>query len=608
MSQENNVQEMLQETVESLKIRLSQLHPDKAQMVLLVTIAKRKYMKASQEYFEAAEEWQTAEDSVTETVSAPKLDATLEEKEKQEKIDSQYTAAERELLNTRQHLISNYRILCGMDNNNRRAEGPIKLPRLPKFSNGEEDSENNMTDVVEWFNNVESILKSNRIPISDWFNSILSSLNSTDRHHASLHFGRTAVTIKSEEEWTSIFKGPFIDYAGGDFHELDSYEQLLVGGAAIFNKDRQPKALINWFNNILVRLHIAGEDRNQMVIVVAFLLALPPGLRGKVRNQLALVRPKKEEMFRDLEVAMEWTRKLANNYEVIKRPLVREERDPQPVLKRQRQQEDSKLCRHCLKDGKRVEWSYTHAQSAHQGSQRDRYTPSREHNALEDLESLDLIKEVNGIDSLGKIHEFYSLDKDHQFYVSDEQSKLAVCTPVTINGHHANALVDTGAKAGNGREIYVDEEFARQIHLEICPTAEKFSRGGVIDQTIGMAMGSLANGTSVFTDMKFIIVASLRYPVILGRNVHSLMGFKLVGLPVKLPGEETSLEQLELPEEDDTILPRQGLEDLPDDIRSALLENASIDPLSHCTHPLAILSFVAKEETLCQAGELSRSR
>jgi actin-like ATPase involved in cell morphogenesis len=86
---------------------------------------------------------------------------------------------------------------------------------------------------------------------------------------------------------------------------------------------------------------------------------------------------------------------------------------------------------------------------------------------LEDLESLDLIKEVNGIDSLGKIHEFYSLDKDHQFYVSDEQSKLAVCTPVTINGHHANALVDTGAKAGNGREIYVDEEFARQIHLEI---------------------------------------------------------------------------------------------------------------------------------------------
>jgi hypothetical protein len=103
-------------------------------------------------------------------------------------------------------------------------------------------------------------------------------------------------------------------------------------------------------------------------------------------------------MFRDLEVAMEWTKKLANNYEVIKRPLVREERDPQPALKRQRQQEDSKLCRHCLKDGKRVEWSYTHAQSAHQGSQRDRYTPSREHYALEDLESLDLIKEVNGIE------------------------------------------------------------------------------------------------------------------------------------------------------------------------------------------------------------------
>jgi hypothetical protein len=27
-----------------------------------------------------------------------------------------------------------------------------------------------------------------------------------------------------------------------------------------------------------------------------------------------------------------------------------------------------------------------------------------------------------------------------------------------------------------------------------------------------------------------------------------------------------------------------------------LVENANIDPLSHCTHPLAILDFIAREE------------
>jgi hypothetical protein len=171
-----------------------------------------------------------------------------------------------------------------------------------------------------------------------------------------------------------------------------------------------------------------------------------------------------------------------------------------------------------------------------------------------------------------------------------------VCTPVTIDGHPANALVDTGARAGNGKRIYVDENFAREIGLEILEENSSFSRGGKVDSTCGIAKGTLANGPHTYKEMMFVIISSLGYPVILGRNVHALMGFRLVGLPVKMPGEETSQEQMELPTEETEILPRQSLENLPQSIQEALRENANIDPLSHCTHPLAVLDFRAKEE------------
>ncbi len=156
------------------------------------------------------------------------------------------------------------------------------------------------------------------------------------------------------------------------------------------------------------------------------------------------------------------------------------------------------------------------------------------------------------------MQEYYSLHKGHQSYINESSGEeLRVCTPVTINGHVANALVDTGARAGQERAIYIYEEFARTINLDIKPIIGKFSRGGKQDQTAGTAVCTLANGTETYTDMTLVVIPSLGYSVILGRNVHTLMGFKLIGLPSKLPGKETSQEQLEIPEEEINILPKQ---------------------------------------------------
>jgi hypothetical protein len=131
----------------------------------------------------------------------------------------------------------NYKRLTGLGDQGRKPEGSnTRLPKVPKYNDGDIKSEGNLLDVVEWFDTVEALFRGNRFPITDWFEGILPSLNSTDRHHATTNF--RDLQIRTEEQWIVIFRKPFIRYAGGDFHEYEQYESLLTGGAAIFRNNQ----------------------------------------------------------------------------------------------------------------------------------------------------------------------------------------------------------------------------------------------------------------------------------------------------------------------------------------------------------------------------------
>ncbi len=126
------------------------------------------------------------------------------------------------------------------------------------------------------------------------------------------------------------------------------------------------------------------------------------------------------------------------------------------------------------------------------------------------------------------------------------------------------------------------------------PYTAIFSRGGIQDKIKHTFKGVLKNGTHSLPLM-FKEVADIGYDVIIGRNSFQLFGYKLTGIPVKSPGLETYLEEVNIPKGKYNILERAPFESLDLRIQKALEENRKIEPLSHCTHPLAILDFVAKE-------------
>jgi hypothetical protein len=89
---------------------------------------------------------------------------------------------------------------------------------------------------------------------------------------------------------------------------------------------------------------------------------------------------------------------------------------------------------------------------------------------------------------------------------------------------------------------------------------------------------------------------SIEYDVILGRDWFQKFGYRMIGIPATEPRIEelgvlnSLVEEMEEPEEEEEE------EEIRDPrIVEALKKNAEIDPLSSCTHPLAILDFEAPE-------------
>jgi hypothetical protein len=102
------------------------------------------------------------------------------------------------------------------------------------------------------------------------------------------------------------------------------------------------------------------------------------------------------------------------------------------------------------------------------------------------------------------------------------------------------------------------------------------------------------NGTQIHDNLLFTVLPQIEFDLIIGRNYNQRFGYRLVGVPTKRPGEEI----VEL----DDLIPPITLDDIqPTPVTyppliAALAENAKINILEPCTHPLAIWDLKFTEE------------
>ena len=91
-------------------------------------------------------------------------------------------------------------------------------------------------------------------------------------------------------------------------------------------------------------------------------------------------------------------------------------------------------------------------------------------------------------------------------------------TPVTVNGHELEALIDTGSS-----QSYIRTEVARQINLDIAPSSGAVCMASTQHQVdvAGQCVVKLRVGDEEYADCKLSVMDDLCAPVLLG---HDFLG------------------------------------------------------------------------------------
>ena len=253
------------------------------------------------------------------------------------------------------------------------------------------------------------------------------------------------------------------------------------------------------------------------------------------------------------------------------------------------------FCRICEEEGKpKVPFTFLHLRTAHPKK------PEVDLNNIEVKEGLEDDKEVREFlanwDSDDEVDEVdINENGDVQaVYVGTSKDIPVVeheyLTPITINGVDTLALTDTGAN-----HSLVSEAFAEAHGWEFVPCEGTISRAGLSEPRKGKIMATIQCGQTS-AEIWLTVLPNSRHDVILGRRDFPVFGFRLTRLPVKPPGPERKDTEDLVP---DLLETEVVQEELDPRIEEALRRNAHIDPMSHCTHPLAELDLDWKSEPTC---------
>jgi hypothetical protein len=173
-------------------------------------------------------------------------------------------------------------------------------------------------------------------------------------------------------------------------------------------------------------------------------------------------------------------------------------------------------------------------------------------------------------------------------YVSQTPDLNLLYTPVEINGVPAQALVDSG-----GNVSFINNDLVKQHKWEIEPATKGWiNHQGLKRDRIGTVSATVRNGNKTVV-VHFEILDQSTDQVIIGLKDFKILGYSLSGVPVKPPGAtETVAQEMEVDEE--PIEDSDGINDPR--VVEALRENADIDILTPCTHPLAVFHVEVEAE------------
>jgi hypothetical protein len=60
-----------------------------------------------------------------------------------------------------------------------------------------------------------------------------------------------------------------------------------------------------------------------------------------------------------------------------------------------------------------------------------------------------------------------------------------------------------------------------------------------MENKLGKTMVNLKNGKQTFNNLVFTVLPHIEFYMIIGRNFHQQLRYKLIGVPSKKPGPET---------------------------------------------------------------------
>jgi hypothetical protein len=153
----------------------------------------------------------------------------------------------------------------------------------------------------------------------------------------------------------------------------------------------------------------------------------------------------------------------------------------------------------------------------------------------------------------------------------------AVCTPCTLNGVALEALVDSGAS-----HSFVDPTVVTQLQIPVSGDRSSVDLG--MDGCTGTVEGSvdvvLANGTTSVAAKLFVMPLVHGRPVVIGRDLFPLLGYALVGVPVKPPASappvnEGTLLKLQAEEQQGDEGPHTSTQDELEGLKTSVLPSTS---------------------------------
>ena len=177
--------------------------------------------------------------------------------------------------------------------------------------------------------------------------------------------------------------------------------------------------------------------------------------------------------------------------------------------------------------------------------------------------------------------------------LSDEKITF-VRTPVRIEGHEALALVDSAAHSFLGKSFA--DRHGIQYSAMPADASSTIDSQGISRKMIGVAEIKVENGERT-VQMQVSILDPSKDDLIIGYDYFKQFRLSLNGVPTKLPGPGTVQAILDTAEDDSDSMEQSVSEgEIDPRIEDALKRNSQIDPLSMCTHPLAVWKVEYKEQ------------